>query len=232
MRERASGRASEKHPPAAQAGHGNFETGITVQSHATGKLASQENDYYRDVTQNDISFQVYSALAYGMKSIQYFTYDEHWDETVGTTNSMIFDGQKTTIYDAVKAVNTEIKAIDHILLNYNWQGTIGISVDDEDNIMDSVASYSSTRISSYSATNDAIIGCLKDVNGYAGFMLVHVTAPAENKGNINMSVTFNNATHAKVYIGGVESTVELSNGTYSATLTPGQGIFVIPYIEE
>ncbi len=214
---------------AASAGHGKFENGIVVQSYA-----ENENDanHYRDITEADVSFQVYSALAYGMKSIQYFTYGEHWDTNVHTTNCMIYDGQKTAIYDAVKAVNTEIKKIDHILLNYNWQGTIGISGDDEDNIMDSVVAYTSPRILKYSAKNDAIIGCLKDVNGYDGFMLVNATDPAENKAAVEMSVKFDYADHAKVYIDGVENIIELTEGEYNVTLNPGQGIFVIPYIGE
>lgn len=215
---------------AATASKGKVPTGITVQSYAENL---NSKDHYRDVTEADVSFQVYSALAYGMKSIQYFTYDEHWDTGVGTTNCMIYGGGKTAIYDAVKNVNAEIKAIDHMMLNFNWQGTIGIPVDDEDGLMSYVTSYdySSPRISAYSATNDAIIGCLKDLNGYDGFMLVNAKDPIDNV-SVTVSVTFNDATHAKVYIDGVESTVALTDGKYSATLTPGQGIFVIPYIAE
>ena len=97
--------------------------------------------------------------------------------------------------------------------------------------MNYVADYTSPRISSYSATNDAIIGCLKDLNGYDGFMLVNSTDPSDKK-TATVSVTFNDATRAKVYIDGVENDVELTNGAYSAELAPGQGIFVIPYIAE
>ena len=211
----------------AQKGHGNFKTGITVQSYAEN---NNPKDHLRDITQADVSFQVYSALAYGMKSVTYFTYGEHWDSSVGTTSCMIYNGERTNTYYAVQTVNQEIKALDHILLNYNWQGTIGVTGDNEDTIMNHVAAYTSPRISDYSASNDAIIGCLKDLNGYDGFMLVNATDPS-NAVNETVSVTFKDADHAKVYINGVEHIVELSNGTYTATLTPGQGIFVIPYIQ-
>lgn len=213
---------------AATASKGKVPAGITVQSYAENLNSS---DHYRSVTEADISFQVYSALAYGMKSISYFTYDEHWDSNVGTTDCMIYNGQKTGIYTAVQKVNKEIKAIDHIMLNFNWQGTIGFAKDNSDSIMNHVAAYTSKRISTSSATNDAIIGCLKDLNGYDGFMLVNATDPSDNK-SATVDVTFNDADHAKVYIDGVESIVELTNGAYSATLAPGEGIFVIPYIAE
>ena len=81
------------------------------------------------------------------------------------------------------------------------------------------------------ASNDAIIGCLRDVDGYDGFMLVNATDPSDNITE-TISVTFKSADHAKVYIDGVESIVELTNGVYEETLAPGQGIFVIPYIAE
>lgn len=205
---------------------GAYDTGITVQSYSE---ALNAKDHYRDVTQADISFQVYSALAYGIKSINYFTYGTHWDEGVGTTSCMVYNGEKTDVYYAVQNVNREIKAFDNVLLNFSWQGTIGITGTNTNGIMNYVDAYTSKRISDYSASDDAIIGCLKDSNGYDGFMLVNSTDPSANVSE-TISVTFKNADHAKVYVNGVESVVELENGTYSATLTPGQGIFVIPYI--
>lgn len=205
---------------------GKYDTGITVQSYAE---EINPKDHYRTVTEADISFQVYTALAYGMKSINYFTYGEHWDSSVGTTSSMIYNGQKTDVYYAVQSVNNEIKAFDNVMLDFNWQGTIGIKGTNKNNIMNYVENYTSKRISAYSASNDAIIGCLKDKSGYDGFMLVNATDPSANVTE-TISVTFNGADHAKVYVNGVESIVELNNGTYETTLTPGQGVFVIPYI--
>lgn len=211
---------------AASNAKGAYDTGITVQSYAdelNGK------DYYREVTTADVSFQVYSALAYGMKSINYFTYGQHWDDSVAATSSMIYNGEKTAVYYAVQSVNNEIKAFDNVILDFNWQGTVGIKHSNGNGIMNYVEAYNSKRIDAYSATDDAIIGCLKDSNGYDGFMLVNATDPSKNVTE-NISVTFNNADHAKVFVNGVESIVELNNGTYEAALAPGQGIFVIPYI--
>jgi len=211
---------------AASNAKGAYDTGITVQTYSEQLNAK---DHYREVTQADVSFQVYSALAYGMKSINYFTYGTHWDTGVGTTSCMVYNGEKTAIYDAVQNVNTEIKKFDNVLLNFNWQGTIGITHTNSNGIMNYVDSYTSKRISVYNASDDAIIGCLKDNNGYDGFMLVNATDPSDDVTE-TISVKFNNADHAKVFVNGVESIVELNDGTYEATLAAGQGIFVIPYI--
>ena len=217
----------------ASNGKGSYKTGITIQSHEAANTS--DTTYYRATGKEDISFQAYSALAYGVKSISYFTYGEHWDDSSAISKCMENDA---TIYNAVRDVNKEIQEIDHILLNYNWQGTMAYyEGDDDDGIMQNVAKYESKRIDSWEASNDAIIGCLKDVNAYDGFMLVNAKDPIDNA-SVNMTVTFNNATDAKVYVAGKEladnSAYITKNGnntvTFNATLAPGQGIFVIPYM--
>ena len=66
-------------------------------------------------------------------------------------------------------------------------------------------------------------GCVTaDSEGEAYFIIPEGIEKAEYKAAVS--------DYAKVYINGVESVVELNNGVYEATLTPGQGIFVIPYI--
>lgn len=210
---------------AATGANGNYTTGLTVQAYAED---ANSKDRYRELSQADILFQVYNGLAYGMKTINYFTYTNHW-ALPDTTQCMVMDGVKQQLYYDVQAVNAEIKKFDHVMLKFNWQGTIGISGDNEDGIMNYVGNYTSSRIASSSATNDAIIGCLKDRNAYDGFMLVNATDPIDGKSS-TVTVKFNDADHAKVYVNGVESIVELTDGTYTATLKAGQGVFVIPYM--
>ncbi len=231
---------------ASKNSQGAFDTGFVVQSYSE----PEDDNYIRYIGEEEISFQVYSALAYGMKSLNYFTYGKHWDtEKAPTEKCMTLDND---IYNAVKNVNTEIKEFDHVLLNYNWIGTMGVTGLNSDKIMsqmdaDGSETYTSNRISEWSSKNasdatenaDAIIGCLKDLNGYDGFMLVNVTDPSDDISE-NISVTFKEtladgsvlvSTHATVYENGVMKTVPLNDGTFTATLTPGQGIFVIPYIQ-
>jgi hypothetical protein len=86
-------------------------------------------------------------------------------------------------------------------------------------------------LDSYSSTDDAVIGCFtKDsLNGY---MLVNYNDPAAVTGNNSVTVTFANCTRARVYtqVNGVltSEVVTLTNGSYTATLAPGAGCFIIP----
>lgn len=233
---------------ASKNSEGAFDTGMVIQSYSE----PADGDYLREVGQKEISAQVYAALAYGMKSLNYFTYGKHWDTEKAPTESCMTNNQD--IYDAVATVNKAIQKFDHVMLKYNWVGTMGIAGDySNGNITqmdaDGTTSHASKRISTWSSKNaadssenaDAIIGCLKDLNGYDGFMIVNVAvADSDVEITENISVTFKEtkadgsvltSTHAMVYKDGEMSTVTLDDGTYTTTLTPGQGIFVIPYIQ-
>lgn len=216
--------------------------GITIQSCGFGEAGKEETKEHKRVpeTKADISYQVYSALAYGMKYITYFTYWEHWNvsDREDFYGAMVLypeaNGQepiKTETYYAVKAVNEEIKKFDHVFLNFDWQGTMAVTKEDtpKSPLLAEAGKYTSPRIASVAATEETIIGCMKDQEGYDGFMIVNMTDPAKNLSD-SVTVTFEKASKAIVYVQGEEQTVELKDGSYTFDLTAGEGIFVIPII--
>lgn len=225
---------------AANAKKNNYDAGFVVQSSAWGAPDGEFSVRHPRATNTkaDISYQVYSALAYGMKYINYYTYWEHYAQ--GDTN-YVYDamvmypeekGQepiKTEAYYAVQAMNAELKKFDHVFLKYDWEGTMAVVPEGktESTLLACVKDYTSPRIASVTATEEAIIGCQKDEDGYDGFMIVNATDPALNLAN-SVTVEFKQATSAICYIEGEETTVELKNGTYTFELSGGEGIFVIP----
>ena len=214
--------------------------GITIQACGFGP-AGQQNvvEHKRNVkTKADISFQVYSSLAYGMKYITYFTYWEHWNagDVEDFYGAMVLypekNGQepiKTEAYYAVKAVNEEIKKFDHVFLNFDWEGTMAVTKEDEPKspLLAQAGKYTSPRIKSVTSTEETIIGCMKDQEGYDGFMIVNVTDPGKNISD-EVTVTFKEATKAIVYVQGEEQTVDLKDGSYTFKLASGEGVFAIP----
>ncbi len=74
---------------------------------------SKEHNYPAS-TLEDIRLQVYSNLAYGAQSIQYYAYWGWWNTS---SSSPIFNGQRTPVYDIVKQVNQEIKDLSGVFLN-------------------------------------------------------------------------------------------------------------------
>lgn len=222
----------------------DFTTGITLQAHGQtildeSTLVEREDLGLRNPEEkDDIGFQVYTSLAYGMKYLSYYTYAPHRLQfnTHYYTGTMIeYDDNQNIIetdtYRAVQAVNNEILKFDHVFLDYDWQGTIGISKANEDQLFEQLENYSTDTIASYNATNDALIGCMfdpdKNLNGY---WLVNAVDPQDNQSN-QITVQFAGKTRAIVFnpSQGVYGEIQnLNNHTYTAELGSGEGQFVIP----
>ena len=224
----------------AQGGKENhYLTGITLQSHEYKKLDDEGNEtviYRAPTEEDDIGYQAYTALAYGMRKLNYYTYWGHYRQSSNgyMTQTMVQypegDGTQsvtTPIYEAVQAVNTEIKAYDHVLMNYAWEGTITLG-----NANDySESEYTNERLVAYSATEDTsvVIGCMKDAVGYDGYMIANANNPANDMAT-TVTVQFEQATRAVVYIDGKQTIVNLENGSYEVTIPSGEGVFVIPIV--
>ena len=212
------------------------ESGVTIQAFAsynktTGIYSARKLDkkaYY--------TYQLYASLAYGMKNITYFSYWNHYYAESGSEtlsyNMINADGSKNeTVYNFVKEANTEIRGFDKVYMDFNWQGTMKVAGSDNDGLLAEMSDYTNPHIASVTATNDTIIGCLKDSKGYDGFMLVNATDPSDRLSS-QVTVTFKDAQKAIVYVEGVKGEVELTDGKYTVTLAPGAGVFVIPYSGE
>lgn len=212
---------------------GKCDAGVTIQSHGAGEL--------RDVGLKEVSFQAYTALAYGMKRLGYYTYWEHFSQSTKDrfTSAMVvwddrFDpdskAHKTETYYAVQKVNQEILKFDHVYMNFDWQGTQVLREKDSAGLLTPIPDYESPRIVSLSGSDDVIVGCLKDQKAYDGFMLVNATDPSDDL-SVEGDIYFRDADRAIVYIHGEESEVPLVEGSYHYLLESGQGIFMIPYME-
>ena len=193
----------------------------------------------RDIKEkDDISYQVYTSLAYGMKYLSYYTYAPHrlqFDTHYYTGTMIEYDESQniveTDTYKAVQAVNKDILKFDYVFLDYDWQGTIPISKEDKESLFGQLEAYDTDAISSYSATHDALIGCMYDpdkkINGY---WLVNAVNPQDNQSN-QVTVTLEGKTKVIVYnpSQGVYGEIQdLDNHTYTAELGSGEGQFVIP----
>jgi hypothetical protein len=187
----------------------------------------------RDITEADLRFQSAVAMAYGTKGIQHFTY---WTPDSGGIESfsdafITKDGEKTPTYDAGTKVNHEILSFDHVYLSFDWQSVMTYSTTPDfpnTNFRMINTEDKHKRIKSFKGTEDVLMGTFKGQNKEDGFMVVNFTDPAFGKTN-DVTITFNDATHALVYIDGVEQTVKLNKGKLTLNLASGSSAFVIPY---
>lgn len=183
---------------------------------------------------DDLRYQFYVNMAYGMQNFTYFTYTHSFIEGFGggcveRENSCT----KTEIYDWAKQVNAELAAFDHVYLDFEWNGTmplVGTQNPDEENghflsLTSPLAAL--TCANSVSATQDALVGQFKDSKGNDGLMVTNYTDPLDLIDN-TVSFDFKNANRAMVYRGGEKKIYEIKDGKLDIKLAPGEGVFVIP----
>ena len=116
------------------------------------------------------------------------------------------------------------------MLSFNWDsvmvknGTKDLGVNSQFSVLKNTRE-SHPRIKDYTVSRSTITGCFKDDNGRDGFMFVNFSDPY-NMNKDDITVNFNDTSLLLVYEKGVEKIVY--GNTYTFTLEPGEGRFVIP----
>lgn len=182
----------------------------------------------------DLRFQFYVDMAYGVQNFSYFTYTHSFIEGFGGGCVDRENSCKTTeIYDWAKQINAELTAFDHVYLSFEWNGTMPIvgkdNPDGENAHFMALKSplSSLTCANSVSSSQDSIIGQFKDADGNDGLIVTNYTDPLDKIDNI-VSFDFKNANRAIIYRGGERKIYEVKDGKLDIRLSPGEGVFVIP----
>lgn len=196
-------------------------------------LQLTEHFDYRAVTEEDLRFQFYVNMAFGVRAFSYFTYadsilDDFEDSCVERLKSGVIHDQ----YYMAQTVNKEIKNFDHVYLNYEWQGTLPIiGKDNEEGYnlnFDGLNEPLQTLpvANRWDATEDALVGVFKDANGYDGLIVTNFTDPSDNLYNL-VRFEFKDVSKVRVYQGGVAYDYEVLNNRFDIELAPGEGVFII-----
>ncbi len=181
----------------------------------------------------DIRYQILCSMAYGIKGYQYFCYWTPSESSLPLAKSAMVtaNGEKTPIYYAAQTVNREILAIDHVYLNYEWQGTYPVlgrgNTKNKCFSLLGSALASHERIKSVNASEDMLIGTFKDSFDNDGFMVVNFCDPALDK-TCTAEIVLKGTNKAVLYNKGTRTEAEAKDGKLTLTLEPGDGTFVIP----
>lgn len=203
------------------------------------------NEFFlRQPTEADVRWLRYTTLAYGGEGFMDFVYTSlsdggevregcygpiYWTD-VNDYNTYY----RTDVWYSIQKVNKELNSFDHVLLSFDWQGVLCHNVKNDpsvkpvfDNAVGKLSEHK--RLEKIKSTGDLLIGCFKDENDYDGFLVVNFTETVNNSRVRNeVSITFDYATKALVYINGQEKLVTLKNHTFTHTMLPGEGFFIIP----
>ncbi len=211
-------------------------------SHKTGR----GRILYRTPHYEDVRWQVYSALAFGAGRLGYYTFWSHYSigvDLVHTNAMVVYDpsdenGYRTTeIYDAVKAVNQEILAFDHVFLRFKWQGCSVIRTSRDRNIRLVRADYKDNAFRIVKATRDTLIGHMENPeNNAKGYWIVNAENPIREQNN-DVELLFADAKRLTYYRKGKEFDAALEHviidgkqyGKFVMRLGVGEGVFCLPY---
>lgn len=195
------------------------KTGVTIQACQIDSKSSLFSTYrYAPTEKADIGFQVYTALAYGMDEINYYKYGAHNGDTVASN----FIGDNAGVYDAVQAVNAELDSFGHVFKAFSWKDTLDIAAEATNE------STGNARLQSAASNGGrAFVGCMKDADGFDGYMVANAEGPQAGK-TATVTLTFNSATKAMIYKGTSCETVSLTDGVCTVELAAGEGAFIIP----
>ena len=190
---------------------------------------------------NDLSFQIYSNLAFGAKEIPYYTYFNYYAPGEDGGNSLIDcqTGERTKAYYWAKKVNNEVHAFEDAYLSFDWVGSTYFDAGPKNqqfSLLEAAIS-SHDRLTGIQSNADVLVGVFEDEDGENcatdGFIVLNYSDPYyANKGATdNIVLTFDNATHALVYKNGKQYVAELNDGVLSLYLEAGEGVFVVPFVE-
>ena len=193
----------------------------------------------RDIlSKDDLTFQVYTDMAFGINGFTYFTYRKSFLGGFGggcVENDV--SCKPTEVYYWAQETNEAINKFDHVYLSFDWNGVMGVN--GKNNVADDPEYENASFMNlatplkeldcakSDSATEDTIIGQFKDKDGRDGLMVTNFSEPTTGLRDV-VSFEFKKANRAIVYRNGERKIYEVKKNKLDLKLACGEGVFVIP----
>ena len=211
------------------------EKTFIVQS-ATGE------EFEETLSEGDMRWQVYVALAFGADNLQYYCY------TVPKGREYNYcmlnaDNTPSDVYYHVQKINKEIQSYASVILSYDWDASLGIGGTEETTFRLGSLEYDETytnkreftnskHYASVTAKRDLLVSRFEAEEYGEGYMFVNY---AERDQTNTVEVTFKDCKKVAIYGGigfdGTAKVVELDeNGKLNFELAYGEGVFVTPLV--
>ena len=219
------------------------ETSFILQS-STG------SEFLDNLSEADMRFQAYTAIAFGADNLQYYCYSVPRTKQDDGSISYLYnhcmlnqDGTPNELYYSVKNVNLEIQKFASAVLAYDWQQAIGISGTEDqtfrvcsielDENFDPVSLKDTKHYVSATATLDLVLSHFTSEQYGEGYMFVNFARA--DSGNNTVSVNFKDCSALALYGGagysGTPTIINLDeNGNASFELEYGSGVFAVPVV--
>ena len=192
----------------------------------------------RAVTEKGAKWLNNILLGFGTKQIAYYTYytrsesDSTGGESYVDGQSFVdYNGNPTALYYTMKDILSDNQIFAKVILQFNYKGSRVYGSTSANHLGEITVSNGFTKLTACSVnTGSALVTELYDEgnNNYM-YMAMNVLDPDVAQTSENVTMTFRGYTKALVYSNGEFIDVELSSNVYTATVTPGEAVFVIPH---
>ena len=172
---------------------------------------------YRNPTEADLRWQVYTALAYGYKAILYFTYwtpgDDMWERPGGIVTP---GGERTEHFNQVKRINAELRVLGPRLVKLTSTGVYHTG-----EVPAGCKALQPGLPVQVTSDRPVVLGMFRHEDGSTWAMVVN----RHLRNKTTAKLTFKGAAKVQEMSPktGVMRNLRLENGSVSLELSPGQG---------
>ncbi|MBR3969235.1 MAG: hypothetical protein IKJ93_06575 [Clostridia bacterium] len=220
--------------------------GYILQS-SVGGADEGHKEFEPELSESDLRWEVYNALAFGADTLQYYCYSvpKSFDEEgnpVYMYDSCILnrDDTPSPVYYSLQKIHKEIQSYANVILAYDWDTTIGVSGTENQTFRISALEYDSNfevikfkdckNFVDAKGTQDMIISRFTDEKYGEAYMFLNW---ADREDSNTVTAQFNKCKKVAVYGGagfdGTPKIVELDkDGKCAFDLAYGEGVFVTP----
>lgn len=213
----------------------NAKTTMILQS-STG------NEFKDTLSEGDMRWQAYLAIAFGADSLQYYCYSFPKSYS-GKYNYCILneDGTPSVLYDYVKEINAEVQKFASVVLAYNWEDSLGfpgtvkstyrMSYIQYDEKYDQKVFKDTKHYVGVESTYDTVVS--KFLSEQYGEAYMFVNFAKESSESNTITATFKECDAIAIYGGeGFDGTPKIikldETGNTTIQLKYGEGVFVTP----
>ncbi len=226
-----------------------IEMTMAIQSYANYMNANSTNVNHAVVDEEMMRAQISTCLGLGVRKIAYYRYATNGGYSIDDGFFINSSGEKTDVYTAGQKVIAEAKAIEKVILNYEYQGsnycgtptfasttdalteTVSYTSGGTSTVEYANGTHTFALIDNVTCTNDiAFVTELYDAeNELYMYMLQNFIDP-RNTGDTTATITVDFNAEFKVveYKNGVKTETTLSGDSYSVTLDAGEAVYIIP----
>ena len=192
----------------------------------------------RELSEADSKWLNNILIGFGAKQIAYYTYYTRAESDSTGTESYVdgksfvdYNGNPTSFYYWMQKIMANNQKFAPTVMQFDYKGSRLYGSTSATHLSEITMSDTFTTLSAFSvSTGSAIVTELyDDENKNYMYMAMNVLDPDTSSTSLTATMTFSGYTNVLVYRDGEFSEVALSNSVYTADLTPGEAVYVIPY---